>query len=94
VKIVFWLSLIGLLYTYVGYPAIMWMLACVRPRPWTVAPITPTEDGSSILLAKQAMVVRETTAVFGHFTNEGVALLMIVMQMHFRVTDAKAHDFG
>ncbi len=26
-KIVFWLSLIGILYTYVGYPVAMWMLA-------------------------------------------------------------------
>jgi poly-beta-1,6-N-acetyl-D-glucosamine synthase len=42
VKIIFWLSLIGVLYTYVGYPVLMWMLACVRPRPWAVAPITPS----------------------------------------------------
>jgi glycosyltransferase involved in cell wall biosynthesis len=42
VKIVFWLSLIGILYTYVGYPVLMWMLARLRPRPWQVAPITPS----------------------------------------------------
>jgi cellulose synthase/poly-beta-1,6-N-acetylglucosamine synthase-like glycosyltransferase len=39
---IFWLSLIGLLYTYVGYPLIMWTLAIVRPRPWKTAPITPS----------------------------------------------------
>ncbi len=41
-KIVFWLSLAGVLYTYVGYPALMWLLARLRPRPWQVAPITPS----------------------------------------------------
>jgi len=42
VKIVFWLSLIGILYTYAGYPLAMWMLARFRPRPWKKAPITPS----------------------------------------------------
>jgi cellulose synthase/poly-beta-1,6-N-acetylglucosamine synthase-like glycosyltransferase len=48
VKIVFWLSLIGVLYTYIGYPAMMWMLARLRPRPWKAAPIAPSV---SIVLA-------------------------------------------
>jgi glycosyltransferase involved in cell wall biosynthesis len=48
VKIIFWLSLIGILYTYVGYPVLMQMVARVRPRPWAVAPITPSV---SIVLA-------------------------------------------
>lgn len=47
-KIVFWLSLIGILYTYVGYPVIMWILASLRPRTWKTAPITPSV---SIVLA-------------------------------------------
>jgi cellulose synthase/poly-beta-1,6-N-acetylglucosamine synthase-like glycosyltransferase len=42
VKIVFWLSLIGILYTYAGYPVAMWMLARLRPRPWKAAPINPS----------------------------------------------------
>ena len=41
-KIIFWLSLMGVLYTYVGYPVLMWMLARLRPRPWKTAPITPS----------------------------------------------------
>jgi cellulose synthase/poly-beta-1,6-N-acetylglucosamine synthase-like glycosyltransferase len=48
VKIVFWLSLIGILYTYAGYPLIIWMLARFLPRPWKVAPIAP---GVSVVLA-------------------------------------------
>ena len=41
-KIIFWLSLMGVFYTYLGYPVIMWMLARFRPRPWKAAPITPS----------------------------------------------------
>jgi len=48
VKIVFWVSLLGILYTYVGYPVAMWMLARLRPRAWKTAPITPSV---SIVLA-------------------------------------------
>ena len=47
-KIVFWLSMSGILYTYAGYPAIVWMLARLRPRPWTASPISPSV---SIVLA-------------------------------------------
>jgi cellulose synthase/poly-beta-1,6-N-acetylglucosamine synthase-like glycosyltransferase len=48
VKILFLLSLIGILYTYVGYPVAMWILARLWPRPWKVASITPSV---SIVLA-------------------------------------------
>lgn len=41
-KIVFWISLVGILYTYAGYPVAMWMLARLRPRPWKTAPIAPS----------------------------------------------------
>lgn len=41
-KIIFWLSLIGVLYTYLGYPVVVWMLARLRPRPWKTASITPS----------------------------------------------------
>ncbi|MGD0787295.1 MAG: glycosyltransferase family 2 protein [Terracidiphilus sp.] len=41
-KIVFWLSLAGILYTYMGYPAAMWLLARFWPRPWKTARIAPS----------------------------------------------------
>ena len=41
-RIVFWLSLAGILYTYVGYPIVMWMLARIRPRQWKTTPIYPS----------------------------------------------------
>lgn len=47
-KIVFWLSLAGIFYAYVGYPLGIWLLARLHPRPWSVAPIVPSV---SIVLA-------------------------------------------
>lgn len=41
-RLVFWISMIGILYTYVGYPLVIWILARLHPRRWTVAPITPS----------------------------------------------------
>jgi Glycosyltransferases, probably involved in cell wall biogenesis len=48
VKIVFALSLIGILYTYLGYPLVMWMLARLRTKPRSIEAITPSV---SIVLA-------------------------------------------
>ena len=47
-RFIFWLSLTGIFYSYVGYPFAIWLLACLRPRLRKVAPITP---GVSIVLA-------------------------------------------
>jgi len=48
VRFIFWLSLTGILYTYLGYPVVIWLLARLRPRLRKVAPITPSV---SIILA-------------------------------------------
>ncbi len=47
-RFIFWLSLTGILYTYLGYPVVIWLLARLRPRLREVAPITP---GVSVVLA-------------------------------------------
>lgn len=47
-RLVLWISMIGILYTYVGYPLLIWLLARLHQRRWTVAPITPSV---SIVLA-------------------------------------------
>lgn len=36
-----WISVIGILYTYLGYPALMWMLSRIWPRTWTAGDIYP-----------------------------------------------------
>jgi cellulose synthase/poly-beta-1,6-N-acetylglucosamine synthase-like glycosyltransferase len=48
VRIIFWLSMAGILYTYAGYPMVMWMLSRLRPKPWAVSTISPSV---SIVLA-------------------------------------------
>lgn len=47
-KLVFWLSLAGILYSYAVYPVAIWILSRVWPRPWKSAPMT---QGVSIVLA-------------------------------------------
>jgi poly-beta-1,6-N-acetyl-D-glucosamine synthase len=42
VRYILWLSLTGILYTYLGYPLAIWLLARLRPRPRIVASITPS----------------------------------------------------
>jgi glycosyltransferase involved in cell wall biosynthesis len=59
VKIIFWLSLIGIFYTYLGYPVVMWILARKWSRPWNATSITPSVSvvlavhNGSLLLARQ-----------------------------------------
>jgi cellulose synthase/poly-beta-1,6-N-acetylglucosamine synthase-like glycosyltransferase len=48
VRFVFWLSLLGVVYTYLGYPVLIALLARLRPSPWNWRPISP---GVSIVLA-------------------------------------------
>jgi cellulose synthase/poly-beta-1,6-N-acetylglucosamine synthase-like glycosyltransferase len=48
VRFVFWLSLLGVFYTYLGYPVLIWLLAKLRPRPWNWRPVSPSV---SIVLA-------------------------------------------
>ncbi len=47
-RTLFWISLLVILYTYFGYPLLIWMLARLRPKPWTAKPILPSV---SIVLA-------------------------------------------
>jgi len=42
VRLLFWLSMTGVLYVYAGYPAVMWTLSRLRPRRWKAAPINPS----------------------------------------------------
>lgn len=41
-RIIFWISLAGILYTYAGYPIAIWLVARLRPRPWKFASINPS----------------------------------------------------
>ena len=58
-KLLFWLSFSGVFYTYLGYPALMWVLARVMPRRRKVENITPSvsivmavHNGAELIEAK------------------------------------------
>ncbi|HEV8718926.1 MAG TPA: glycosyltransferase [Candidatus Binatia bacterium] len=40
--LVFWSAVGVVIYTYLGYPAIVWLLGYLLPRPVHTAPVTPT----------------------------------------------------
>ena len=42
IEAMFWAAAVVLVYVYLGYPALMWLLARVRPRPVRRASIRPT----------------------------------------------------
>jgi cellulose synthase/poly-beta-1,6-N-acetylglucosamine synthase-like glycosyltransferase len=59
VRFVFWLSLLCVFYTYLGYPVLIWLLARLRPRPWISRPISPSvsivmavHNGAALLPSK------------------------------------------
>ena len=47
-RFLFWFSFVGVVYTYVGYPVVLWIAARIRPRPWKSSEIHP---GVSVVLA-------------------------------------------
>jgi cellulose synthase/poly-beta-1,6-N-acetylglucosamine synthase-like glycosyltransferase len=47
-RLILWVALAGIVYTYAGYPLAIWVLARIYPRRWNVASITPSV---SIVLA-------------------------------------------
>jgi glycosyltransferase involved in cell wall biosynthesis len=53
VRLAFWLSLGGILYTYAGYPLVMWVLARLRAKPWKAAAIAP--DVSIVLAVRNGV---------------------------------------
>jgi cellulose synthase/poly-beta-1,6-N-acetylglucosamine synthase-like glycosyltransferase len=106
VKIIFWLSLIGILYTYAGYPLAMWVLARLRPRPWKFAPINPSvsvvlavHNGVALLPGKiQHLLdldysnVKEIIIVSDGSTDGTVELLAQQEHAHFKTIVLKEHS--
>ena len=64
-RIIFWLSLAGILYTYVGYPVVMWMLSRLWPRPWTINPISPTVSVVLAVHNGEALLPRKIEHLLG-----------------------------
>ena len=56
-KTLFWFSLSGIVYTYLGYPILIWMLSRLRPRQWQKRSIAPSV--SAILAVHNGAVLLE-----------------------------------
>lgn len=94
----FWLSLAVVLYTYAGYPVIIWALSRIRPRPWTRGPIEPSvsiimavHNGEGLLPKKIDHLlhldypnVREIIVVSDGSTDDAVRILQ-----HFELPRVK-----
>lgn len=105
-KIIFWLSLIGILYTYAGYPLAMWVLSRLRPRPWKFAPINPSvsvvlavHNGVALLPRKiQHLLdldysnVKEIIIVSDGSTDGTAELLAQQKHAHFKTIVLKEHS--
>jgi cellulose synthase/poly-beta-1,6-N-acetylglucosamine synthase-like glycosyltransferase len=98
VKILFWLSMTGIFYTYAGYPAIMWLLACIRPRRWTADSILPSvsivlavHDGAALIERKIDHLLQldypkiEEIIIVSDGSGDGTADIL-ARQTHSRLT--------
>jgi cellulose synthase/poly-beta-1,6-N-acetylglucosamine synthase-like glycosyltransferase len=92
-KVLFWISLAVIAYTYVGYPTIMFLLARFFPRPWKrsdfVAPVSivmAVHNGAQRiheqmkhLMSLESKLVREVIIV-SDGSNDGTAEILTSMQ--------------
>jgi cellulose synthase/poly-beta-1,6-N-acetylglucosamine synthase-like glycosyltransferase len=106
VRIIFWLSLAGILYTYAGYPAVMWVLARLRPRPWRASPITPSvsvvlavHNGAALLPGKIERLLSldypniQEIIIVSDGSTDGTAQLL-ADQRHPRLTTLILNEHG
>jgi cellulose synthase/poly-beta-1,6-N-acetylglucosamine synthase-like glycosyltransferase len=54
--VILWGALGALVYVYVGYPALVWLLATLRPRPVRRAPITPRTSFICTVYNEEAVI--------------------------------------
>jgi cellulose synthase/poly-beta-1,6-N-acetylglucosamine synthase-like glycosyltransferase len=60
--VVFWGALGMLVYVYVGYPALIWLLATLRPRPVRRQPITPKVSFVCTVYNEEAVIAEKLRA--------------------------------
>ena len=105
-KLVFWLSLSGILYTYLGYPAWIWILSLLRPNNWRSADLTPSvsivlavHNGAGVLADKIKHLlsldypnIQEIVIVSDGSTDGTAQLLAAMRHPRVRVRILKEHQ--
>jgi hypothetical protein len=56
--------------------------------------VDEAENGAAVAPAEEAMIILKTVTVLRDFSDEGVSLLVVVMQMHLNVGHTQTHHFG
>lgn len=64
-ELTFWAALLLLVYTYVGYPAVMWLRARLRPRPWRTGAELPTVTIVVVAYNEAARIERRLQNLLG-----------------------------
>ena len=57
--VIMWSALGALVYVYVGYPALVWLLATLRPRPVRRQPITPRTSVICTVYNEEAVIAEK-----------------------------------
>jgi cellulose synthase/poly-beta-1,6-N-acetylglucosamine synthase-like glycosyltransferase len=105
-KLVFWLSLSGILYTYLGYPVWIWTLSRLRPNNWKSAHLTPSvsivlavHNGAGVLADKIKHLlsldypnIQEIVVVSDGSTDGTAELLAAVRHPRVRVWILREHE--
>src|SRR5258708_30735251 len=77
-KWVFWISALVLAYTYLGYPAWLWLRAHYRPRPVHASPYTPSVSTVMAVRNEAAVLERKLQNLLGLDYPEDLSEIVIV----------------
>jgi glycosyltransferase involved in cell wall biosynthesis len=88
----FWLSLAVVLYTYAGYPVIIWALSRIRPRRWARAPIEPSLSIVMAVHNGEALLTKKIDHLL-HLDYPNIREIIVVSDGSTDDTDELLHSF-
>src|SRR5262245_6317975 len=91
---VFWGALALLVYVYVGYPALIWLLATLRPRPVRSQPITPKVSFICTVYNEEAVIAEKLRATLAFDYPPEQLEILIASDGSTDRTDEIVRSFG